>query len=108
MEHGYLILSLLVLLFLSMYGYSYIPVIFENRREARLKIEQTLLEETRMKEKLMKQQLRDERLNKSLQRSAEIRRELQRIEEMRAYRREGLEEAMQRMKIESMKKQQAS
>ena len=108
MEHGYLILALLTLLFLSMFGYSYIPVILENRREARLKVEQALLEETRRKEKLMKQELRDERLNKSLKRSAEIRMELQRLEQMKVNRMGLLEEELNLMKVDKMKKQQAS
>ena len=45
MEHGYLILALVALLFISMYGYSYIPLILEKRKETRLKIEEAALEE---------------------------------------------------------------
>jgi len=108
MEHGYLILALVVLLFISMYGYSYIPAILEKRKEARLKMEQTALEEARSREKLMMQELREDRLNKSLKRSAEIRMELQRLEQIKLNRMGLFEEELNLMKIEKMKKQQAS
>ena len=108
MEHGYLILALVALLFISMYGYSYIPIILEKRKEAQLRMEQIELEEARESEKLMKQELRDDKLNKSLKRSAEIRMELQRIAQMKKDRMDLFEEELQLMKIEKMKNQQAS
>jgi hypothetical protein len=108
MEHGYLILALIILLFVSMYGYSYIPFILEKRKEERLKIEQAALEEVIKKEKFRKQELRDEKLNKSLQRSAEIRRELARLEQLKTNRMGLFEEELNLMKVEQMKKKQAS
>lgn len=107
MEHGYLILAILALLFISMYGYSYIPVILEKRREKQLKIEQEKLEEARKKENLVKQELRDEKLNKSLKRSAEIRMELQRLEQIKKNGTGLFQEELNQMKVDKMKKQQA-
>ena len=107
MEHGYLILAILALLFASIYGYSYIPVVLENKKEKRLKIEQAELEEARKKIYLEKQEIRDEKLNKSLKRSAEIRIELELLE-LKKINRSGLfEDELNRMKVEKMKKQQA-
>ncbi|PKQ43600.1 hypothetical protein [Confluentibacter flavum] len=107
MEHGYLILAIIALLFISMYGYSYIPVVLEKRKEKRLKIEQEELEEARKKENLMKQELRDEKLNKSLKRSAEIKMELQQLEQMKKNKTGPFEEELNQMKVDKMKKQQA-
>ncbi|MGE5943523.1 MAG: hypothetical protein ACM31G_04195 [Flavobacteriales bacterium] len=107
MEHGYLILAILVLLFTSIYGYSYIPVVLEKRREKQLKIEHAELEETMKREKLMKQELRDEKLSKSLKRSMEIRMELQQLEQMKKNRAGLFEEELHQMKVDKMKKQQA-
>jgi hypothetical protein len=107
MEHGFLILALVALLFISIYGYSYIPFILERRKIARLKIEQTALDKVKDEEKLMKQELRDERLKKSLKRSAEIRMELERLEQMKTNRKGFFEDELL-AKVEKMKKQQAS
>lgn len=108
MEHGYLILAILALLFTSIYGYSYIPVILEKKKEKRLKMEQAELEEARKTMNLAKKDVRDEKLNKSLKRSAEIRMELELLE-LKKINRSGLfEEELHRMKVEKMKKQQAS
>lgn len=107
MEHGYLILAILALLFVSMYGYSYIPVIMEKRKEKRLKIEQEELEEARKKGNLMKQELREEKLNKSLKRSAEIRTELQRLDQMKKNGTGLFQEELNQLKVDKMKKQQA-
>lgn len=108
MENGYLILALVALLFISIYGYSYMPIFLEKRKEKRLKMEEAALEEARQIEKLKKQELRDEKLNKSLKRSAEIRMELQRLEQMKRDRMDLFDEELQKAKIEKMKKQQAS
>ncbi|WP_162623337.1 hypothetical protein [Confluentibacter sediminis] len=107
MEHGYLILAILALLFIGIYGYSYVPIILEKRKEKQLKIEQVELQEVRKKDNLIKQELRDERLNKSLKRSAEIRKELQRLEQMKKNRGSLFEDELNQMKVEKMKKQQA-
>lgn len=107
MEHGYLILALVTLLFISMYGYSYIPLILEKRKETRLKIEEAALEEARNRERSLKQDLREGRLNRSLKRSGEIRMELQRIEQMKLNRMGLFEEELNMMKVDKMKKQQA-
>jgi hypothetical protein len=107
MEHGFLILTILVLLFASIYGYSYMPVYFEKRREKRLKIEQARLNELYNKEKLRKQEIRDEKLNLILKRSAEIRKELQLLEQMKINRKSFNEDDMYQMKVDQMKKKQA-
>lgn len=106
MEHGYLILALLALLFISMYGYSYIPVVLERRKEKRLKIEEAALEEERKKEQLVKQAIRDEKLKKSLKRSSEIRMELQLLEQTKENRSGLFEDELHQMKVDKMKKQQ--
>lgn len=108
MEHGLLILALIALLFISMYGYSYIPIVLEKRKEVQLRMEESVLEETRKRERLMKKELREEKLNTSLKRSAEIRMELQRIEQMKKDRMGLFEEELNLLKVEKMKKQQAS
>jgi hypothetical protein len=107
MEHGFLILAILVLLFASIYGYSYVPVYLEKRREKRLKIEQAKLDELYNQEKIKKQEIRDEKLSKLQKRSAEIRKELQLLEQMKINRKNYNEDEMYQMKVDQMKKKQA-
>lgn len=108
MENAYLILAILALLFISMYGYSYIPVILESKKLKQLKIEQAELEEEREQDPVVKRDLADDKLSKSLKRSAEIRRELHRLEQMKMNKMSFLEDELNQMKVEKMKKQQVS
>ncbi|MBU3821152.1 hypothetical protein KO566_03690 [Flavobacteriaceae bacterium XHP0103] len=107
MEHGFLILAILVLLFAGMYGYSFIPVALEKKKEQRLKLEQERLEEERRQRKIKNQELRDEKFHALNKRSQEIRKELERLEQMKKNRKGLFEDEMNQMKVDKMKKQKA-
>ncbi|HLU85163.1 MAG TPA: hypothetical protein VKZ45_06800 [Vicingaceae bacterium] len=108
MEHGYFILAILALLFAGMYGYSYIPVFLEKKKEERLKLEQERLEEEKRQRKIRNQELRDEKYLALNKRSQEIKRELERLEQMKINRKKGLyEDELHQAKVDKMKKQKA-
>lgn len=107
MEHGYLILAILVLLFAGMYGYSYIPVFLEKKKEERLKLEKEKLDEERKQRKIKNQELRDEKYHALNKRSLEIKKELERLEQMKRDRKGLNEDEVNQMKVDKMKKQQA-
>ena len=108
MEHGFLILAILVFLFASIYGYSYLPVYFETIREKKLKIEHAMLEELHKQEMLKKQEVREEKLYQVNQRSAEIRKELQLLEQKKMNRKNFNEDDMlYQRKVDQMKNKQA-
>lgn len=86
MMNGWVILSIVALLFLSMYVYANIFVVLEKIKEKkRKKVEQHKLELI-AQEKERKQQIRDEKYKKIRDRSEEIKQELKRIELLKATR----------------------
>jgi Flp pilus assembly protein TadB len=93
MEHGYIILSIIALLFICMYGFAYSSIALDKRRQrkaAKLEVER---EAIRKAENAKKQAVRDQKLQESMKRRDEIQEELKRLE---------------RIKLEQAKKQVAS
>ncbi|MEP1489763.1 MAG: hypothetical protein ABJL44_03060 [Algibacter sp.] len=80
MDNGYVIIGIIALLFLSMYGYAYASVAFENMKGKKAKKRLIKLREERRIMKLSNQIERDEKLAKLLKRSEEIRQELRELE----------------------------
>ncbi len=83
MEHGYLILSLVALLFISMYGYSYMSVSREMLKQKRKEKTELAKEERRRQERIKNQEIRDEKLREFNERKEEIQRELALLEKMK-------------------------
>jgi hypothetical protein len=80
MDNGYVIIGIIALLFLSMYGYVYASIAFENIKGKKAKKKLVKLREERRVMKLSNQIKRDEKLAKLLKRSEEIRQELRELE----------------------------
>lgn len=80
MDNGYVIIGIIALLFLSMYGFAYASVAFENMKGKKAKKKLIKLREERRIMKLSNQIKRDEKLTKLLRRSEEIRQELRELE----------------------------
>ncbi|MDO5970746.1 hypothetical protein Q4Q35_13090 [Flavivirga aquimarina] len=83
MENGYVILGIIALLFLSMYGYSYMSVAMEKFRIKREKKREILKDELRRQERIKKQEIRDEKFRKFNKRKEEIQHELMLLEKMK-------------------------
>jgi len=80
MDNGYVILSIIGLLFLSMYGYAYASVAMEKLREKRAIKAEMEQEELRLEKMAMNKKAREEKLNQLNKRSEEIKRELENLE----------------------------
>lgn len=83
MENGYIILSIISLLFLSMYGYSYASVIMESIKQKKAKKKELDNEKARLKKRLENQEIRDEKLRQFNKRKEEIQHELMLLEKMK-------------------------
>lgn len=86
MMNGWLILSIVALLFLSMYIYAYIFVYFERVQNKKRKKQELINEELKAQERQRKQEIIDEKVNKIAERSKQIKQELRRLEQMKSSR----------------------
>jgi hypothetical protein len=83
MENGLVILGIIALLFLSMYGYSYMSVAREKmkvKKEQKMQLEKDAL---RREKRLAHQAVIDEKVRKFNKRKEEIQRELKLLEKMK-------------------------
>ncbi|SFZ92771.1 hypothetical protein SAMN05428642_102972 [Flaviramulus basaltis] len=83
MENGYVILGIIALLFLSMYGYSYLSVVREKMVQKREQKAQLDKEELRRQRRLKNQEIIDEKVRLFNKRKEEIQHELMMLERMR-------------------------
>ncbi|GAA3637984.1 hypothetical protein [Flavivirga jejuensis] len=83
MENGYVILGIIALLFLSMYGYSYMSVAMENMKHNKEKKKEEQKEALRRQERAKNQEARDEKFRKFNKRKEEIKHELMLLEKMK-------------------------
>lgn len=83
MDNGYIILGIIALLFLSMYGYSYLSVFREKMVQKREQKKQLDKEELRRQRRLENQKIVDERVMAFNKRKEEIQRELMLLEKMK-------------------------
>ncbi len=83
MENGYIILSIIALLFLSMYGYSYMTVAIEKFRLNKQKKRDIHKDELRRQQRIKNQEIRDEKFRKFNKRKEEIQHELMLLEKMK-------------------------
>ncbi|WP_242157926.1 hypothetical protein [Aestuariivivens sediminis] len=86
MMNGWVILSIVALLFIGMYIYANIFVFLERIREKKRKKEELHNLELLEQEKERKNQIREEKFKKLRDRSEEIKQELKRLELMKANR----------------------
>ncbi|WP_242085426.1 hypothetical protein [Aestuariivivens sediminis] len=86
MMNGWVILSIVALLFIGMYIYANIFVFLERIREKKRKKEELHNLELLEQEKERKNQIREEKFKKIRDRSEEIKQELKRLELMKANR----------------------
>ena len=84
MENGYIILAIITLLFLSMYGYSYLSVAREKMALNSNKKKQLVKEELRQQRRLKHQEMIDEKVKAFSKRKEEIQHELMLLERMNA------------------------
>ncbi|WP_242119810.1 hypothetical protein [Aestuariivivens sediminicola] len=84
MMNGWVILSIVALLFLSMYIYANIFVFLQRIREKKKRKEELHKLELIKQEKEKKAQIREEKFQKIRDRSEEIKRELKRLELLKA------------------------
>ncbi|GAA4816062.1 hypothetical protein [Litoribaculum gwangyangense] len=84
MENGYVILGIIALLFLSMYGYSYLSVFREKMVQKNEQKKQMEKEELRRQRRLKNQEIIDERVKAFNKRKEEIQHELMLLEKMKA------------------------
>lgn len=82
MMNGWLILSIVALLFLSMYIYAYIFVYFEKIKNKKLKKLVAKRAEIELEEKVKKEELRAAKFDKLKKRSKEIKEQLKWLEQM--------------------------
>lgn len=82
-EHGYIILSIIALLFICMYGFAHLSTTLDKIRQKRAKKLEIQKEELRRAENARKQAIRDEKLRESMRRREEIQQELKRLEMMK-------------------------
>ena len=85
MEHGFVILGIVALLFISMYGYSYWSVAQEeanidNSKQLEL---QKKKDELRLRNRLEHQAILEEKAKRNIERHEEIQHELKMLKEMR-------------------------
>ena len=83
MENGYVILSIIALLFLSMYGYSYLSVSMEKMKLNKEKKREVQKDVLRHQERIKNQEARDEKFQKFNKRKEEIKHELMLLEKMK-------------------------
>lgn len=83
MDNGYIILGIIALLFLSMYGYSYLSVVREKMLQKNEHKKQLEKEEIRRQRRIKNQQIIDERVKAFNKRKEEIQRELMLLEKMK-------------------------
>ena len=83
MEHGYIILSIIALLFICMYGFSHLSITLDKIRQKRAEKLEIKKEESRLAENIRKQAIRDEKLLESMKRREEIQKELKNLEMMK-------------------------
>jgi hypothetical protein len=103
MDNGYIILSIVALLFLSIYGFSYASVTLGKYRAKKAMNNEMLLEEIRLQDNVKKQEIRDEKLRKQNKRREEISHELRLLEQMKENR-----DKSNKMRVEQMKKKKVS
>lgn len=100
MNNGYIVISILLLLFLSMYGFGYLSVVFENIKAKTSKKKLVKLREQRNLIKLNNQTKRDEKLVELLKRSEDIRQQLRALQLKKEMR---MQMQKNKMKIEHIK-----
>lgn len=83
MDNGYVILGIIALLFLSMYGFSYLSVAREKMAMKREKNKQLEKDALRRERRLKHQAIIDEKVRKFNERKAEIQHEIQLLEKMK-------------------------
>ena len=83
MENGYVILGIVALLFLSMYGYSYLSVYREKMRQKRKKEEEIEKQKARRERRLAHQAMIDEKVEKFNKRKEEIQHELMLLKKLK-------------------------
>ncbi|MFL1011246.1 hypothetical protein [Flavisericum labens] len=83
MESGFVILGIIALLFLSMYGYSYLSVYREKMSQKQQKKKEQEKQEARRLRRLAHQATVDEKVEKFNKRKEEIQRELMLLEKMK-------------------------
>ena len=83
MENGFVILSIVALLFICMYGFAYFSVAREKMKHKREAKQAMIKEELRRQESLKKKQLIDEKVRKFNERKKEIQFELQLLEKIK-------------------------
>ncbi|MGA1227397.1 MAG: hypothetical protein ACO3VF_09250 [Tamlana sp.] len=83
MENGYVILGIIALLFLSMYGYSYLSVFREKMIQKTEQAKQLEKEELRRQRRAKNQEIIDNRVEAFNKRKEEIQHELMLLEKMK-------------------------
>ncbi len=83
MENGFVILGIIALLFLSMYGYSYLSVAIEKMSQKRIQKKELIKDDQRRQSRVENQKLIDERVRKFSQRKEEIQHELMLLNKMK-------------------------
>ena len=83
MDNGYVILGIIALLFLSMYGFSYLSVIREKIAQKNEEKKQLEKEELRRQRRIKNQEIIDLRVSAFNKRKEEIQRELMLLERMK-------------------------
>ncbi|MDO6758656.1 hypothetical protein Q4566_00470 [Tamlana sp. 2_MG-2023] len=83
MEYGFVVLGIVALLFISMYGYSYLSVAQERAKLMKERQVRKDKEEERRQSRLRHQAIIDEKVNKVAARREEIQRELKLLKDMK-------------------------
>ncbi|MDP5158953.1 MAG: hypothetical protein NWQ07_10280 [Flaviramulus sp.] len=83
MDNGYVILGIIALLFLSMYGFSYLSVVREKIAQKNEEKKQLEKEELRRQRRIKNQEIIDLRVSAFNKRKEEIQRELMLLERMK-------------------------
>ena len=83
MENGFVILGIIALLFLSMFGYSYLSVAIEKMSQKRIQKKELIKDDQRRQSRVENQKLIDERVRKFSQRKEEIQHELMLLNKMK-------------------------
>lgn len=98
MGNGVIILSIIALLFLSIYGFTYGSVALAKIKQKKAEKKALMFEEIRLEERKRRQAIRDEKLRKQNKRREEIKRELKLLEEMKLN-----NERLNALRVEKMK-----
>ncbi|SFD17008.1 hypothetical protein [Algibacter pectinivorans] len=83
MENGYIILGLIALLFLSIYGFSYLSVAREKMNQKKQQQKELEKAQLRRQARIKNQELIDERVRKFNKRKEEIQHELMLLKKMK-------------------------